>query len=191
MVGNRSGKAGVVHAIQVNYNDYLSDLYGKPEGLYHRYVVEGSEDGQEWRILVDRRHSFKDVPNDYVELGNPARVRYVRYRNIHVPTPNLSISGLRVFGIGEGKKPALVKSFAVERQADRRDVRLGWAGQENVQGYNVRWGIAPDKLYSSWMVYGLNELEIKGLNVGQSYFFTVEAFNENGISERTAVKKAE
>ncbi|WP_257670720.1 family 43 glycosylhydrolase [Parapedobacter tibetensis] len=184
-------KPGTVYAIQVNYNDYQSDLYGKPEGLYHRYVIEGSEDGAAWRTLVNRQNNYKDVPNDYVELDRPEKVRYVRYRNIHVPTPNLSISGLRIFGIGEGKKPSSVKNLSIARQADRRDALIQWDAQKNVQGYHVFWGIAPDKLYSSWMVYDDNELEIKGLSIGQTYYFAVEAFNENGISERTAVKKAE
>ena len=68
-------------------------------------------DGQDWVTLVDRRNNYKDVPNDYVQGDNPARVRYVRYKNIEVPTPHLAISDLRVFGIGEGKKPATVKNF--------------------------------------------------------------------------------
>lgn len=184
-------RPGTVHAIQLNYNDYRSDLYGKPEGLYHRYVIEGSADGQQWLCLVDRSNSFKDVPNDYVELDKPQRVRYIRYRHIHAPTPNLSISELRVFGVGEGAKPGNVSNFRVQRRADRRDARLSWDTRSGVQGYNVRWGIAPDKLYSAWMVYDGHELEIKGLNTDQAYFFTVEAFNENGISGPTAVKKTE
>ncbi|SKB68211.1 F5/8 type C domain-containing protein [Parapedobacter luteus] len=180
-----------VHAIQVNFNDYQSDLYGKPEGLFHRYAIEGSENGQDWRLLVDRQNSFRDVPNDYVELENPAHLRYIRYRNIHVPTPYLSISGLRIFGVGSGKKPVTVKNLEVVRDTDRRDAQLTWDAQENVQGYTVRWGIAPDKLYSAWMLYGQHALEIKGLTVDQPYYFTVEAFNENGISGQTAVKAVE
>ena len=54
---------------------------------------------------------------------------------------------------------------------------------KNCQGYNIRWGIAPDKLYNSWLVYGKNELLLKSLTTDQSYYFTIEAFNENGISE--------
>jgi len=94
---------GTVYAIQVNYQDYQSDRYGRIPGLRHRYLVEGSLDGKEWTPLADRRHSFKDTPNDYVQVETPAKVRYVRYKNIEVPTPHLAISGLRVFGQGEGK----------------------------------------------------------------------------------------
>lgn len=180
-----------VYAIQVNYHDYKSNLYGKIPGLYHRYIIEGSVDGQNWTPLVDRKNSFKDVPNDYVELGIPQTVRYIRYKNIHVPTPNLSISDLRVFGVGQGKPPTAVKNFAVIRYKDRRDAMITWNKQTNCQGYNVLWGIAPDKLYNSWMVYDKNFLLLKSLSVDQTYYFAVEAFNENGISKRTQVVRAE
>jgi hypothetical protein len=54
---------------------------------------------------------------------------------------------------------------------------------EGAQGYNVRWGIAPDKLYSSWLLYDKSELDLRCLVKGQEYFVQVEAFNENGISQ--------
>lgn len=174
-----------VHAIQVNYHDYKSDMYGRLPGLYHRYSIEGSTDGKNWVELVDRKNSYKDVPNDYVELGIPTSVRYIRYKNIHVPTPHLAISGLRVFGKGPGKAPAAVKNFKVDRKGDKRDAMITWDAVNNAQGYNVIWGIAPDKLYNSWMVYDKNELLLKSLTVEQSYYFVVESFNENGVSART------
>ena len=182
---------GKVYAIQLNYHDYKSDLYGRVPGLHHRYVIEGSVDGKSWQTLVDRRNSFRDVPNDYVELASPRAVRYVRYRNIHVPTPNLSISDLRVFGLGQGRPPAAVRSLAVNRHRDRRDATISWEQQKNCQGYNVLWGIAPDKLYNSWLVYDKNSLELRSLTTDQTYYFAVEAFNENGISERTKPVRSE
>ena len=176
---------GTVYAIQLNYHDYKTGLYGRIQGFRHQYVIEGSLDGKQWNSLVDRANSFKDVPNDYVELAVPTSVRYIRYRNLHVPMPWLSISELRVFGIGKGKVPTAVKNFSVTRKADRRDAMISWAAQPNCQGYNVLWGIAPDKLYSSWMVYEKNSLELKSLSIEQDYYFAIEAFNENGISERS------
>jgi hypothetical protein len=178
---------GKVFAIQINYNDYHSNLYGKIPGLRQRYIIEGSLDEKLWKTLVDRSDNFKDVPNDYVELSDPATVRFVRYKNIHVPTPYLSISEFRIFGTGEGKKPTEVKNFSVNRKTDRRDASLHWDKQQNCQGYNVLWGIAPDKLYSSWQVYDDNFLEMRNLNVDQLYYFSIESFNENGVSAKTPV----
>lgn len=176
-----------VCAIQINYHDYQSNMYGRYEGLYHRYYVEGSSDGKNWKILVDRRRSYKDTPNDYVELAHPAKVRYVRYRNLHVPTPHLAISELRIFGKGTGKAPKKVDGLKLVRQTDRRDVAISWKPVPGAQGYNVLWGIAPDKLYSSWMVYDENELFMRSLTTTQDYYFCVEAFNENGVAERSEI----
>lgn len=178
-------KPSTVHAIQLNYHDHKSDMYGRIPGLYHQYTIEGSLNGRDWISLVDRENSKKDVPNDYEELRSPQRVRYIRFKNIHVPTPYLSISGLRIFGKGNGKAPSAVKGFTVGRKADRRDAMIKWTKQSNVQGYNILWGIAPDKLYNSWMVYDDNFLELKSLTVDQDYYFSIEAFNENGVSSRT------
>jgi hypothetical protein len=180
-----------VYAIQVNYHDYKSDMYGRLPNLYHHYYIQGSADGKNWITMVDRRNSFKDVPNDYVELAAPQTVRYIRYQNVHVPTPYLSISGVRVFGVGQGKAPQAVKGFAVNRKADRRDAMITWSKQAGVQGYNILWGIAEDKLYNSWMVYNKNELLLKSLSFDQQYYFSIEAFNENGVSPGTKVIKVD
>lgn len=180
-------KEAEVFAIQVNYHDYKSDMYGRYEGLYHRYYVEGSSDGQTWTVLADRRKSYKDTPNDYVELAHPAKVRYIRYRNVHVPTPHLAIAELRVFGLGTGRAPKKVEGVRLQRQDDRRDVAIRWNPVKGAQGYNVLWGIAPDKLYSSWMVYDVNELFMRSLTTTQDYCFCIEAFNENGVSERSDI----
>lgn len=180
-----------VHAIQINYHDYQSDLYGRVDNLYHRYTIEGSLDGQDWFTLVDKSKNFQDVPNDYVELGEPQRVRYIRYNHIHVPTPHLSISGLRIFGKGEGKVPGEIKNFQPQRHEDRRDITLTWDKVKDAQGYNIKWGIAPDKLYSSWLVYDTNEHHMKSLGRDQVYYFAVEAFNENGVSELSEIVKVE
>lgn len=178
-----------VKAVQINYNDYKSAMYGRIKGLYHRYIIEGSTDGKIWFKIIDKSNSFKDVPNDYVELADAVKTRFVRFKNIHCPTPNLSISEIRVFGKGNGKQPVKVQNFSVVRKTDRRDAIITWKPQANAQGYNIIWGIAPDKLYSSWMVYGKNELDLKSLGRDQSYYFTIEAFNENGIGARSEIIK--
>ena len=174
---------GNVNAIQINYFDHESDLYGRISGLRHRYVIEESLNGNDWKMLIDKSNSFKDSPNDYVELETPVRTRYLRYRNVDVPTPHLAISDIRIFGVGEGEKPGLVTGFSVMRESDRRDALITWNAIDNAQGYNIRWGIKPDKLYSSWLVYGDTQLLLKALTTNQEYYFTIEAFNENGISE--------
>lgn len=181
-------QAATVYAIQINYSDYQADLYGRVPGLHHRYTVEGSQDGKTWKTLIDKKDSFADTPNDYVALEVPATVRYIRYNNISVPA-NLAISGFRVFGKGSGALLKTPSNFKVTRAADRRDAELVWNAVKGSQGYNIKWGIAPNKLYSSWLLYGDNQLDLKSLNTDQTYYFSVEAFNENGISKPTATFK--
>ena len=174
-----------IYAVQLNYHDYKSDLYGRYSDLKHQYVIEVSDDGKNWRTIIDKSKNQTDVPNDYVELPAPEQARFVRYKNIAVPTPYLSISGLRVFGKGKGDALKRPKKFSVERQEDRRDALITWEKQEEAQGYNVLWGIAPDKLYNNWMVYKDDELYLRSLSSDQEYYFALESFNENGVSKRT------
>jgi hypothetical protein len=183
-------KPAAVYAVQINYSDYKANLYGRVPNLSHRYTVEGSVDGKNWTMLINKKDSFSDNPNDYVELESPATVRYIRYNNIHVPTDQLAISGFRIFGKGSGTLPKTPANFIVVRATDRRDAVLRWNAVKGSQGYNVRWGIAPNKLYNSWLVYDKNSLSLKSLGTDQSYYFTVEAFNENGISKPTTPKKS-
>ena len=49
-------------------------------------------------------------------------------------------------------------------------------------GYMVRYGISPDKLYTSFQVVGdSTHLDLNGLNAGQTYYFSIAAYNENGV----------
>ncbi|WP_232336566.1 family 43 glycosylhydrolase [Mucilaginibacter aquatilis] len=175
-------KQATVYAVQLNFADYKSNLYGRVDGLKHQYTVEGSIDGKTWRLLIDKKDSFTDNPNDYIELETPAVVRYVRYKNVHVPA-NLAICGFRIFGKGNGSAPTIPKNFKVTRQTDRRDAMITWNAVKGSQGYNIKWGIAPDKLYNSWLIYDKNELDLKSLGTDQAYYFSIESFNENGVSK--------
>lgn len=180
-----------VYALQLNFFDYEeTGFWGRMPNLRQRYLVEASVNGARWRVLVDYRNSFRDAPHNYIELDQPIEARYIRYRHHYVPGKNLAMGDIRVFGLGRGKKPATVKGFTVVREADERNARISWKAVKGAQGYNVLWGVALDKLYSSWMVYGDNSLDLRALTVGQKYYFAIEAFNENGISQRVFLREA-
>lgn len=157
--------------------------------MKHRFILEVSEDGEKWETVVDRSDSYEDTPNAYIPLNQPVKGKYVRYNNVEVPGNNLALSEIRVFGEGLGKKPSKVKGFSIIRQEDRRDASFKWEPVKGAQGYNIRWGIAPDKLYQSWLIYDVNEHFMRNLDRSTKYYFSIEAFNENGISERTEVQE--
>ena len=52
-------------------------------------------------------------------------------------------------------------------------------------------GVEPDKLYTSVMVYGANEFYFRAMDKSRAYYFRIEAFNENGVSERSEVVRVE
>ncbi|MFV8226135.1 family 43 glycosylhydrolase [Christiangramia aquimixticola] len=178
---------GNIYAFQLNFHDHEAGIYTRTEGLRHRFTLEISEDGKNWKTVVDRSNSYKDAPNAYITLNQPVKAEFVRYNNVKVPGNNLALSEIRVFGKGFGKKPARVNGFKVERQEDRRDVALSWQPVKGAQGYNIRWGIAPDKLYQSWLVYGETQHFMRSLDRDTKYYFSIEAFNENGISGRSEI----
>ncbi|TDN96195.1 family 43 glycosylhydrolase [Sunxiuqinia elliptica] len=180
---------GMVNAIQLNFHDHESGIYTRTEGLRHCFTIEVSENGEEWKTVVDRSKSYKDSPNAYIVLNQPQKARFIRYKNIEVPGNNLAMSEIRVFGTGFGKKPGKVKDFEVQRHEDRRDVSTSWREVAGAQGYNIRWGIAPDKLYQSWLVYEDTELLMRCFDKNTTYYMSIEAFNENGISESTKIIK--
>ena len=98
----------------------------------------------------------------------------------------LRISGLRVFGNGSGERPARAKAEA--RRTGALDAVVCWHHIEHAQGCNVRYGIAPDKLYHSWLVYDADEVTLSTLIAGQSYYVCVDSFNENGITTGEIIK---
>ena len=94
---------------------------------------------------------------------------------------NPCVSGLRVFGLGNGEKPA-VPHAAARRDGDL-DMLVDIAAQTDALGYNILFGSSPEKLYHSAMVFTPGEHRIGALVAGRSYFARVDAFNENGITE--------
>ena len=71
---------------------------------------------------------------------------------------------------------------------DPMTCRLTWDKAEGAFGYNVRFGVAPDKLYSSYQVYDREEAYLTTLNDGTSFWYAIDAFNENGVTEGMTCK---
>ncbi len=188
------GKLSTVNAVQINYadQDVDSDRLGKRTGQYHQYKLYYSVDGKKWKVLVDKSNNKTDVPHEYVELATAVKARYIKLENIHMPTGKFAISGLRVFGNGNGAKPDAVKQFIVLRtEKDKRSAYIKWSPVNNAYAYNIYYGTHPDKLYNCVMVHDFNEYWFKAMDSQKTYYFTIEAVNENGVSTRSKVMKVE
>lgn len=186
------GEVSTVNAIQINYADQDVEFLGKQQGTYHQYKVYYSTDGKSWKTLIDKSQNKKDVPHDYVELDKPVKARYIKLENIHMPTGKFAISGLRVFGLGNGQKPDAVKQFIVLRtEADKRSAWLKWEPVDNAYAYNIYVGTSPDKLYNCIMVHNASDYYYKAMDKDKPYYFAIEAINENGVSIQQTKAKAE
>jgi xylan 1,4-beta-xylosidase len=186
------GSLCTVRAVQLNYADQDVAFLGKQQGTYHQYKLYYSTDGKNWKVLIDKSNNKTDVPHDYIELASPVQTRYIKLENIHMPTGKFAISGLRVFGNGNGSKPDTVKQFIVLRtEKDKRSAWLKWRPVDNAYAYNIYMGIAPDKLYNCVMVYSANEYYCKAMDREKPCYFSIEAINENGVSARSQVVKVD
>lgn len=186
------GNISTVNAVQINYADQDAEFLGKQTNTYHQYKLWYSLDGKKWSMLADKSNNKIDVPHDYVELATPVQARYIKLENIHMPTGKFAISGLRVFGKGPGEKPAQVKQLIVLRtEKDKRSAWVKWSPDEKAWAWNIYYGTAPDKLYTCIMVHDINEYWLKTMDSQKAYYFSIEAINENGVSERTKVMKVD
>ncbi len=194
------GSVSTVHAIQINYADqdvsFPADMdtvfIGKSTGLFHQYKLFYSTDGKKWKLLADKSQNKTDVPHDYIELKTTVQARFIKLENITVPAGKFAISGLRIFGNGNGKKPDTVNNFMVLRtEKDKRSAWIRWSPVANAFAYNIYYGIHPDKLYNCVMVHDFNEYWFKAMDNQKTYYFTIEAINENGVSEKYEILKVE
>jgi xylan 1,4-beta-xylosidase len=178
-------QAQMIYALQVNFTDYKSNIYdGFDPKIYTQFRIYTSVDGKEWKKEFDLSNEKRDRPNAYLELSQPAKARYIKYEHIYVASPNLAISDIRVFGKGSGKILKTPAKFTAIRDSDPRNAFVKWQKVPGATGYNILWGIAKDKLYQTYQVFAdqPESLEVRALTKGVSYYFAIEAFNENGVS---------
>jgi xylan 1,4-beta-xylosidase len=189
------GAAKTLRAAQVNFADYQSGRFSDAPDIYTEFALQHSLDGRTWATLARTEPPRRDRPNAYFELPQPVRARFVRYVHGHVGAANLAISDIRLFGSADGSVPAVPALLGARRHPDQRDATIRWAGVPGAVGYNVRFGIRPDRLTLTHQLWADElgagqalEKELRSLNKGVPYWVAVEAFNDSGVSRlsRTA-----
>lgn len=176
-------KKYTVYAIQINYAENETKILGHNPEICYQYLLEYSTDGRTWKTLTDKSQNKTDVPYDYIELKTPSKAQFIKLTNYRVPDGTFAIAGLRIFGNDGGKAPSEVSNLSLKRlETDRCVIYLKWNGNPDAIGYNIRYGIKKDKLYHNYQVFGVDSLTIRSLNSLQKYYFTIDAFNENGIT---------
>ncbi|SEM18843.1 Glycosyl hydrolases family 43 [Pseudoxanthomonas sp. GM95] len=181
-----------VRAVQVNFADYQSGIFGDGAQVYTSFQLQHSRDGKQWEPLADVSDdpaTRRDRPNAYLQLPAPVRTRYIRYVHGHVGAAHLAISDLRVFGNADGHAPPAPTGITATRDADRRNATIRWKPVPGAVGYNVRWGLRRDRLTLTYQVFADRgtTLELRALNTDPAYAISVEAFDERGVSPLGAV----
>ena len=188
------GRECEIYALQINFDQHdVSIPFGRGTGpgmgmgrgmimsipRYQSYTVEVSGDNESWSMLIDKSNNTVDSRHDYTELPEAVKARYVKLTNVFTPdSGKFAIKDLRIFGNPKEAKFTEVKNvFVVRDPEDRRDATLTWQPVKEADGYVVRYGIEPDKLYNSYMVYDAHTLTLHSLNKDPEYYFKVEAFD--------------
>ena len=193
------GKDYDIHAVQINFADDRIDIpcpgpitggaqarYIEERDLQTQWKLEGSLDGESWFVIEDKSQAQTDLSHDLILREEGFRARFLRLSDMAVPYGQRPcVSGLRVFGLGKGQKPA-VPAFTAERLGDL-DMNVTIQDQRDTLGYNILFGSGPDKLYHSYMVFKPGVQRVGALIKGRKYFVRVDAFNDNGIREGRCV----
>lgn len=192
------GQTYDVRAVQINFADDKLDIpvpgefhtedtpkYIDDAPMVTRWRLEGSVDGETYAVIEDKFDADTDLSHDLVIREDGMQLRYLRLVIREVPYGQRPcISGLRVFGRGNGEKPTVPGYQAVRIGDLDFNVTIE---SHNAVGWNILWGQSPDKLYHSYMVFK-PEQRIGALVKGRNYYVRVDAFNENGITEGVCVK---
>jgi len=178
------GGRKTIQALQVNLADQDAITVGASDGGF-RYEIETSANGRTWRAIVPSSATGRDAPHAYHVLARPEQARFVRIRNLGSPNgAKFSLYDLRVFGNAPIPLPSVVSGAAARRDpADLRHARLEWKGVKGADFYVVRLGTRPDLMTQNYQVYDETALDVRSLDAGASYVFTVDAVNERGIAK--------
>lgn len=191
-------KVYTVNAVQINFADDEIDIpvpgkirgttqarYIEEKDYVIRWKLEGSLDGEDYFMIEDKSEAETDLSHDLVVREKGIRVRFLKLTVLEIPYGQAPcISGLRVFGTGNGAKPK-VSEFEALRENDL-DMMVKITNGDAV-GYNILWGSSPAKLYHSYMIFG-KEQRVGALVKGREYYVRVDGFNENGITRGHTVK---
>jgi Fibronectin type III domain. len=64
---------------------------------------------------------------------------------------------------------------------------ITWQKSLKAYGYNIYYGIAPDKMYNSITVLGTEKYDFRGLDKATTYYFAIEALSESGRSPLSGI----
>jgi hypothetical protein len=198
------GEAMTVNAVQLNFADDPAAAIPCPGDLvpgpdmeryidreHHplRWLLEGSLDGEGWFVVEDKCETESDLPHDLIVREAGITLRFLRLTVTAVPYGVAPcVSGLRVFGMGNSKKPP--RPIVRAERLGELDFLVSAEESDGTTGFNILWGHRQDKLYHSYLCIGkkLDKKRIGAIIKGKTLFMRVDAFNENGITHGEVIR---
>lgn len=178
------GSECTVNALQINFRTNKLTPNVSDSVQAYQYLVEYSGDGKNWKKLLDKTTQTEYQPATYEEVKTPVQAQYLKITNYNVPEGAFAVLEFRAFGLGTHRKPPKVSDFKVIRNShDPQSVKLFWKQQARTTGYNIRYGTDKDKLYHSYRVSKVTKLSLHCPDKNKDYWFRIDAFNANGVSE--------
>lgn len=189
------GKLYDVSAVQMNFGDwqtkkktaplkeyggtFTQERYIEEELVKYQYALFYSADGEKWLPYGTAQNTT--LPHKLME--HPAKARYIKAVFESAPYgQNYAVSGLRVFGRGNGALPGQSAKVTAKR-LDAVTGVIEWQPSPETH-YCIRIGTAPDKLYNSILLYEGGAYTVTFLNrETEKYYYAVDTFNENGITK--------
>ncbi|MCL1932614.1 MAG: family 43 glycosylhydrolase [Candidatus Azobacteroides sp.] len=174
-----------VRAIQVNFADQDFNIRAPHDLIFYRYVIEASDDGVNWEKIIDKCKNTKDAVHELIVLDKPLETRYLRITNSEELPGKFSLSDFRVFGKGNGDLPDEVADIrAIKNTQDTRKYNISWQRRKEASGYIVSV-FSENGTYVTSVMTSDNELRGGFFNRDTNYLFTIDSFNENGITKGT------
>jgi xylan 1,4-beta-xylosidase len=189
------GAATRTSSVQVNFAEQdASTAVARKSTVPLRYRAWKSADGESWVPLSGDSLRTPNGPHDFIVFDQPIAIRYLKIECVSMPGGGkFAIRDLRVFGPPAGGPPPSVPAPLVKRHADDdRNATIEWQPVPGADGYLVRFGDAPDRLWQTIQLQGgsHDRLSTHVLNRGVSAHIRIDAFNAHGMTNGGGITAA-
>jgi hypothetical protein len=182
-------------SIQVNFAEQdASTAVARKSSVPLRYKAWKSSDGKSWESLSGDALRTPNGPHDFIVFDQPQEIRHLKIECISMPGGGkFAIRDLRVFGPPAGDPPPAVPAPVVKRHADDdRNATIKWQPVAHADGYLVRFGDSPDRLWQTIQLQGgsHDRLTTHVINRGVPCHFRIDTFNAHGLTAGKGITAA-